>query len=469
LARCGCGTCNCNVEAGTGTTVTGSGTPSDPFVISAAGGVTCADVRPCISATSGAAYNPATGVITADVSGTAGNQLTVDGDGLYVPAVTCAQVRPCLSGTAGVTYVPATGVISADVSGTAGNQLTVDAGGLYVPPVTCAQVRPCLSGTAGVNYDPATGVISADVSTDAGNALTFGGDGGLYVAPAAVTCADVRPCISGTNGVNYNPATGVITADVSGTAGNQLTLDGDGLFVPAVTCAQVRPCLSGTAGVNYVPGTGVISADVSGTAGNQLIVDGDGLYVPPATVTVGCGLNGTGAAANPIVLDTVAWPFPCDVTTFGGDLYCDANGRARTFPRPVATFLQDQQILNPANLAVPAAQDTQVATHSLLITNPDTCRPAFVMIEGEVDADFNLPAGNSGAALGIATDEMSYVFNKGGTAANDVHIQGTKVVNATIPAGGNLNFVLSITMGRGSGGATYDRIQSFLRAFVFVL
>jgi hypothetical protein len=379
-------------------------------------------------------------------------------------------VRPCISAGQGATYNSGTGVVAARLSTDAGNTVVfgVD-GGLYVPPITCAQVRPCISAGQGASYNSATGVVSARLSTDAGNVVTFGVDGGIYAPPAAVSCTAVRACLSGTSGVNYVPGTGVISADVSGTAGNRLTIDGDGLYVPPVSCAEVRPCLSGINGVNYVAGTGVISADVSGTAGNQLIVDGDGLYVPPPTVTAGCGLNGTGAAANPLTIDTVAWPFPCSVDTFGGDLYCDSTGRARTLPRPVATFVQDQQVLNPANLAVPAAQDTQVATHTLTINNPDTCRPAFVMIEGEVDADFDLPSGNSGAALGIATDEMSYVFNKGATAALDVHIQGTKVVNATIPAGGSLNFVLSITMGRGSGGATYNRIQSFLRAFVFVL
>ncbi|MXM67084.1 hypothetical protein GR925_27545 [Streptomyces sp. HUCO-GS316] len=450
-------------------TVTGSGNPSDPFIVSAEG-ATCDDVRPCISGTAGVTYNPATGVISADVSDTAGNQLVLDAGGLYVPAVTCTQVRTCLSGTAGVTYVPGTGVISADVSDTAGNQLVLDAGGLYVPPVSCDDVRPCLSGTAGVNYDPVTGVISADLSTDVGNVLVLGGDGGLYVPPAAVDCTAVRACLSGTNGVTYTPGTGVIEADISDTAGNQLVLDAGGLYVPPVTCAQVRPCLSGVNGVTYDPVTGVISADISTDAGNTLALGTDtGLFVPAATVAVGCGLNGTGAVADPLLVETVAWPFPCPVDANGGDLYCDSTGRLRTFPRPLASFVQDQQILTPAATAVPAAQDTEVATHTLVINNPDPCRDAFVMIEGEVDADFTLPAGNSGAALGIATDEMSFVFNKGATVANDVHIQGTKVVQATIAPGGSLNFVLSIRMGRGAGGATYDRIQSFLRAFVFNL
>jgi hypothetical protein len=452
-------------------TVTGSGNPSDPFIVSAVGGVSCDDVRPCISATGGAAYNSATGVITADISGTPGNQLTLDGDGLFVPAVTCAQVRPCLSGTAGVTYVPATGVISADVSDTAGNQLILDAGGLYVPPVTCDQVRPCLSGINGVTYDPVTGVISADISTDVGNALVLGTDTGLFVPTAAVDCAAVRPCISATGGAAYDPVTGVITADLSTDLGNTLILGGDGgLYVPPVTCDQVRPCLSGINGVTYDPVTGVISADISTDAGNVLALGTDtGLFVPAATVAVACGLNGTGAVADPLLVETVAWPFPCDVDANGGDLYCDSTGRLRTNPPPMASFVQDQQILTPAPTAVPAAADTEVATHTLTINNPDPCRDAFVMIEGEVDADFTLPAGNSSAALGIATDEMSFVFNKGGTAANDVHIQGTKVVQATIAPGGSLNFVLSIRMGRGAGGATYDRIQSFLRAFVFNL
>lgn len=325
MARCGCSaveTCNCAVQAGDGVSVTGSGTPGNPYVV-AIDTIDCEQVRPCISAGKGAAYNSTSGIVSARLSPAPGNQIEFAPDG-----------------------------------------------GLYVD-TDCATVRGCLTEGDGIDYDPVTGVIAARPSTDPGNAVGFGGDGGLYA-----------------------PAT--------------------------------------------------------------------------STVTTGCGLEGDGSPGSPLAAAVVAWPFPCDLETNGGRVFCDANGTLRGEPRGRTAFVQDQQVLNVANLAVPAAQDTEVATHQLNIVNPDPCRAAYVMIEGEVDADFNLPA-NSGAALGISTDEMSYHANNGTGSILDIHTQGTKVVNATIPAGGALLFTLSITMGRGSGGATYNRVQSFVRAFVFVL
>ncbi|MFM9590692.1 hypothetical protein ACKI16_29320 [Streptomyces scabiei] len=511
------------MTAGTGATVTGSGSIANPYVVSAdnpdcsvvracisattgiaydpvtgvitadlsgdagniltLGGdgglyaaesaVDCADVRPCISATSGAAYNPATGVITADVSGTAGNQLVVDGDGLYVPpaAVDCTAVRACLSGVNGVTYVPATGVISADVSDTAGNQLVLDAGGLYVPPLDCADVRPCISATGGAAYDPVTGVITADLSGDAGNQLVLGGDGGLYVPPGAVDCTAVRTCLSGTNGVTYDPVTGVISADVSGTAGNQLVLDAGGLYVPPLDCADVRPCLSGTNGVTYDPVTGVISADVSGTAGNQLVLDAGGLFVPPAAALVtGCGLDGAGTALDPLVANVGAWPYPCSVNTFGGVVACDASGVLRSEPRGMVSFTSFQEVRNYADLAVPAGFDQPGDSFSTMITNPDTCRSAFVLVEREADVDFNLPAG-AGAAYGHGTDEMYYTRNNGATTILDAHVHTTKVFGlaALLGPGASTNLTFDVTLGRGSAGATYNRIQVFIRAMMISL
>lgn len=65
--------------------IDGSGSTANPAVISASG-VTCDEVRPCISAGDGASYDPGTGVVAARASGDVGNNLTLGGDGgLFVP------------------------------------------------------------------------------------------------------------------------------------------------------------------------------------------------------------------------------------------------------------------------------------------------------------------------------------------------------------------------------------------------
>ncbi|MFM9812598.1 hypothetical protein ACKI16_29310 [Streptomyces scabiei] len=211
-------------------------------------------------------------------------------------------------------------------------------------------------------------------------------------------------------------------------------------------CATIRACLSGVDGINYSPATGVIRADIN----------------------TGCGLTGNGAAATPLTVAVGAWPFACDLEDNAGAVYCDADGVLRSPPPPRATFVQSQVNQSYPSLAVPAGFDNVIETRNLNIVNPDPCRAAFVICEVEVDVDFDLPA-NSGAAYGITTDEMSYFANRGATAATDVHTQTTKVFNRSIAAGGVLVEPLDITMGRGSGGATYNRIQSFMRAFVFNL
>ncbi|MDQ1018966.1 hypothetical protein [Streptomyces afghaniensis] len=260
-----------------------------------------------------------------------------------------------------------------------------------------------------------------------------------------------------------------------GGGANLLEAGPDGLYVE---CADVRTCLTAGTGIDYDPATGEISAE-PGTptvvqAGTGVTVTGTGSAVDPYEVSAtppetGCGLEGDGSAGAPLAAAVAAWPYPCDVTANAGGVYCDSGGVLRSEPRGRVTFQQDQQVLDFADVAVPAALDTQVATHTITVNNPDPCRPAFVLMEGEVDADFNLPAG-AGAALGIATDELSYLRNSGSTAILDTHVQGTKVVNGgTIAPGGSLPFTLVISMGRGSGGATYNRLQSWLRAFVFVL
>lgn len=312
----------------------------------------------------------------------------------------------------------------------AGPGVTVDGSGSVANPyiisteVTCDQVRPCFTAGDGASYDPSTGVIGARPSTDAGNELEYGSDGGLMVPPSEVTCDDVRPCISAGPGASYDPETGVIEADLSEDAGNNLVIGGDG-----------------------------------------------GLYVPAgsATVTTGCGLTGDGSAAAPVTAATGTWEYEgCDVDTAAGQVYCDSAGVLRSEPRSTATFVQDHVEQFYPDLPVPAGDDNVMETRTLDLVNPDPCREAFVIVERELDVDFDLPPG-VGAAVGQDTDEMSFTRNTGSSQINDSHIHSTKVYHVTIPPGGTTTVTCPVTMGRGNGGATYNRIQTFLRAWIFNL
>ncbi|MFK0063342.1 hypothetical protein ACIQTN_29455 [Streptomyces werraensis] len=520
---CGAARCTCRVVAGPGITVEGNGSAAAPYTISGTGGgdttalqaadTPTVDTTVTGSGTPGDPYEVSAAVILDPAPPGGGTNLVNAGpDGLYLE---CAQVRGCLEAGDGITYDQATGTISAEpaeplvtedspcialsgdgsagapltaapvIDPAPGNALTCGPDGLLVTPgaVDCADVRSCLSAGDGIAYDSTTGEISARPSTDAGNVLGFGSDGGLLVPPAASTptalqaadtpTVDTTVTGSGTPGDPYEVSAAVILDPAPPGGGTNLINAGpDGLYLE---CEQVRGCLEAGDGITYDQATGTIAAE--GTvveAGTGVTVTGTGTAADPYEVAAtppetGCGLTGDGSTATPLAAAVTAWPYPCDVDAMAGGVYCDSTGALRSEPRGSITFQQDQQVLDVADLPVPAPLDTEVATHTITVNNPDPCRPAFVIMEGEVDADFNLPAG-AGAGLGIATDEMSYLRNSGTTAILDTHVQGTKVVNGgTIAPGGTLNFTLSIRMGRGSGGATYNRVQSFLRAFIIVL
>ncbi|KAA9379598.1 hypothetical protein F5972_08045 [Microbispora cellulosiformans] len=543
MSRCDCGTrCTCVITAGDGIAVDGNGSTSAPYVISTSGDgtVSCDEVRPCISSGPGLDYDPATGVMGARPSTDAGNTLAIGSDGgLLVPpgAATALQVNDTPSvdlslagdGSAGAPYQVSAAVrLDATPPGGGTNLLHSNADGLYVE---CADVRGCLSEGDGIDYDPATGVISARFSTDAGNAVSFGSDGGLMVTPGAVSCDDVRPCLSEGPGIDYDPATGTIAAKPSTAAGNTLTIGSDGgLLVPPgaatalqvndtpsvdlslagdgsagapyqvsaavrldatppgggtnllhsnadglyVECADVRGCLSEGDGIDYDPATGTISARPSTDAGNTVTIGSDGgLLVPPgggAAPATGCGLTGDGSAGAPLAAAVSAWPYPCDVNAEAGLVYCDDSGVLRGEPRARYDFQQQHIPSDFTNPTVPSGIDVVVLTRNFTITNPDPCRPARVMVEQEVDIDFFLPAGAS-AAGGIGTDEMQFFYNRSASTTNNIHQQSTKVYNmgTPLPPGGSATITMDVTMGRGTNGATYDRIQTFLRAFIFIL
>ncbi|MFI9591236.1 hypothetical protein [Nonomuraea sp. NPDC052265] len=308
-------------------------------------------------------------------------------------------------------------------NGSASNPYVVSATGT----TDCEVIQDCVGQALGngLAYDDANNRINAKISADAGNAMVIGGDGGLYAAGGG---------------------------------------GGGGLTTVAV---QDTPCID-LGGLGTVPQPLTATPIINAAAGNLLSCTATGLR---AALTVGtCGLTGNGSAASPLAARVGTWPYPCAIDANAGGVYCDSTGTLRSEPRGRTDFVQSSQNQTLPSTAVPTGFDNVIATRTMNITNPDPCRTAFVFVEVEVDIDFDLPA-NSGAAGGITTDEMQYFANRGGSTASDVHCQVTKVYNRAGGIGPGASAVesLDITMGRGSGGATYNRIQHFMRAFLIIV
>ncbi|WP_454613365.1 LbetaH domain-containing protein [Streptomyces collinus] len=257
-----------------------------------------------------------------------------------------------------------------------------------------------------------------------------------------------------------------VTVSGTGSAANPYVISAD------VPCEDVRGCLSAGDGITFDQATGVIAAGLSSQAGNNIAIGPDGgLLVPTAgsTVAVGCGLTGDGSGSAPLQIGTGTWPYPCPPETAGGVVVCGPDGILRGEPRGQINYTQAQETRTYADLAVPADL-TVVDTFTLPITNPDQCRPAVVLVEREVDVDFVLPAG-AGASYGHDTDQMFYTRNTGSSTITDAHTQTTKLYQAltSLAPGAGAVVQLPVTMDRGSGGATYNRIQTFIRAIMISL
>ncbi|PWI15938.1 hypothetical protein DI272_18545 [Streptomyces sp. Act143] len=328
------------------------------------------------------------------------------------------------------------------------------------------------TGTAGDPYVVSAAVILDPAPPGGGSNLVHSGPDGLFVE-----CADVRGCLSAGDGIGYDPATGVIEAQISGDAGNQTTIGTDGgLYTPVAGATALEatdtPTVdmtvtgTGTAGDPYDVSAAVIVDPAPPGGGPNLLQAGpDGLFAEIATE---CGLTGDGSAGAPLAASVGAWGYPCDLDTEAGQVYCDSTGQLRSEPRPRATYLSDLVDQAYPSLIVPTVTEATVVTRSLSITNPDPCRDAFVIVEIEVDVDLRLPV-NATAMYGMGGDDTVYFENRGNSVQNNIHWQTTKAYHRTIAPGGTLVEPLPVTMGLGSNGATYQRIQTIIRAFVFNL
>ncbi|MGW2951497.1 hypothetical protein [Streptomyces eurythermus] len=467
---CGPSPCNCRVTAGPGVTVDGNGSAAHPYVVSSGAAtptvVQAADTPTADTTVSGSGTVADPYVISTDVivdpSPPAGgtNLLQSGPDGLYVE---CADVRGCLSAGDGITYDPTTGVIAADISGAPGNQTTIGTdGGIYTPaPPTLLQaadtpsvdVTVTGSGTAVDPYQVAAAVILDPAPPGGGINLLAEGPDGLFVE-----CADVRTCFTGGDGITYDPGTGEIAAKLSTDAGNTTAFGSDGgIYTPAGAGTALQaadtPTLNAT-----VTGTGtpvdpyVVSGDVivapeqngveassfgllvapSSDAGNRLAFGTDNrLYVPPATT--GCGLQGTGTAADPLRAFPVAGSQPwsddwsCDAATYS-TLKCDPSSGALWTP-PEHYSAADhlyQEHMNPvvSNIGV---------TGGWSILQPGG-NPAVVAFD--VPANFlgnqcrawsyssHVHASIDVSASATATFELGYVYQEDGGALQVRPIEG---------------------------------------------
>ncbi|WP_097287027.1 hypothetical protein [Streptomyces sp. OK228] len=258
-----------------------------------------------------------------------------------------------------------------------------------------------------------------------------------------------------------------VSVSGSGSAANPYVISA------ATPCADVRACLSAGPGINLDQATGAISADLSGQAGNNVTIGPDGgLYVPTAggAVLTGCGLVGNGTASAPVKAKTGTWPYPCSLDTFGGVVACDSNGVLRGEPRGRLSFASYFDNRDYPDVPVPAAQNTVLDNFTVNVTNPDTCRTAMVLTEREVDVYVVLPAG-AAAGTGHSNDEMYYMRNSGTSTIVGTHVQTTKFLAepALLAPGATMPVTLTATGGRGAGGAYYYGINFVLRTMIISL
>lgn len=249
---------------------------------------------------------------------------------------------------------------------------------------------------------------------------------------------------NGTESVPY-----VISADETEfTGGDNITIE-DGVISSPTNCPEVRDCFS--AGENVtITEDGVISAQGAGD-----------------TVQTGCGITGDGTESSPLTIDTTSWPYDCPPEDEGTAIACDADGLLRGMPEHTTYYEQLLESRDHDDVAVPSGDLQEVDLYTLTITNPDPCRSVRVMFFREVDVDFNLPPGGT-AAYGIESDTMYAQSNGGANTITNQHVQTAKYTNteAALAPGDSLDMNVSVRVGRGEGGATYDRTQVAMRVLM---
>lgn len=258
------------------------------------------------------------------------------------------------------------------------------------------------------------------------------------------------------------------------TSGTNTTVIGAGSAanpwqVNAVTnCTEVRNCLTGSQGVFYNPTTGNIRVCLSSNANNALTRDATGcLYVGAgaSTVTTGCGITGNGSVSTPVAANVSAWPYTCPIDTQGGVVSCDpATGRLWSEPRSrSAAFTTNLDLATGGAVPTTSTQSNLITTLSFPVTNPDTCRAATVLQLQEMAFVLTLPAGGR-AEYGFLNNNMVNHTNRGATTEQDFYVQVSKALPlGTIAPGATQTFSFGMYLGQGTAGATWTALHAILR------
>lgn len=272
MARCQCGgsSCPCVVQAGEGTTVTGTGSSTNPYVVSAV--ANCSQVRACLSDGNGMDYDPTTGQMQTCLSTDANNNIRYGSDG-------------CL-------YVPTAGTV------TAGCGLTGDG----------SAATPIRANTASWPYACAIGTNSTTVACD----------------PATGQLRGAPPVRTGWFGQGFNATYPSVTVPAADTTVQTLTLT----VTNPDPCRQARVLIARMIDVDFTlpagaAATSILNGDdmnylenggssTVATVHGQHPKIGDGGTIPPGgsvnfTLTIGVGRGKGGAAYTRIQADIQAW------------------------------------------------------------------------------------------------------------------------------------------------------------------
>lgn len=259
-------------------------------------------------------------------------------------------------------------------------------------------------------------------------------------------------------------------------AGDNITLLGSGaaanpwIISSHADPAEVRAALTSGQGTVYNPADGSFDVCLDPAPDNAIQMTGAGgcLYVQPgaATVTTGAGVLGNGSPGDPVRANVdPSWPYPCDLDASASSIYVDPSGRLRAEPLVQTAFADNAKSTTPGIAQpFPAGPDAVIDTLTITLTNPDNCRPALVILQREADVLLNLPP-NTGADVGIDTDDMVYRFNNGDTTLTGVHTQISRFGNQTLTPGEVRIVTCNVTGGRGDG-SSWSQINMNLRAWI---